>query len=96
MIFLLLFSSNIAWSQTIPADSLKLKFPTKDNYTSPVFGKDNFFLGNPQNVKKTVEYDPKTQKYIIKEMIGDKLIKAPLYLTFKEYQALEEKNIPDS
>lgn len=97
IIFLLLLSGSYSWAQnTQPVDSLKIKYPVKDTYITPLSAKDNFFLGNPQNVKKTVEYDPKTQKYIIKELVGDKLIKPPLYLTFKEYQALEEKNIVNS
>ena len=95
-IFSLLFYSNDVYSQAKPADSLKLKYPVKDSYTTPVFGKNSLFLDNPQNIKKTVTYDPVTKKYVVKEMIGDKLYKAPLYLTFKEYQALEEKNIINS
>jgi cell surface protein SprA len=77
-------------------DSLKLQYPTKDFYTTPAFGKSNLFLDNPQSIVKTVTYDPITKKYIVKETLGGKLIKVPQYLTFKEYQALEQKNIIDS
>ncbi|MBK0381580.1 cell surface protein SprA [Pedobacter sp. SD-b] len=96
MISLLLAVSISAFSQSSPPDSLKIKYPVKDNYVTPFTGSDGLFLRNPQNVKKTVEYDPKTKKYIVKEMIGDQMIKPPLYLTFKEYQQLEEKKIIDS
>ncbi len=92
----MLVIGEISFAQTIPADSLKLKYPVKDDYITPVFGKSGLFLDNPQNVKKTVDYDPITKKYIVKEMMGGKLIKPPLYLTFKEYQELEEKNIINS
>ncbi|MFC5283708.1 cell surface protein SprA [Pedobacter alpinus] len=83
---------SVAQKITTP-DSLRLKYPVKDNFTTPLFGKNNLFLENPQGIKKTVEYDPKTKKYLVKETIGGKLIKTPQYLTFKEYQQLEEKNI---
>ncbi|WP_449421120.1 T9SS outer membrane translocon Sov/SprA [Pedobacter psychrophilus] len=96
IISLLLITSLGVFSQVIPQDSLKIKYPVKDNYITPFSGNNSLFFPNPQNIKKTVEYDPKTKKYIIKEMIGDKLIKPPLYLTFKEYQQLEEKKIIDA
>ncbi|RKD20380.1 cell surface protein SprA [Pelobium manganitolerans] len=83
----------VAQAQNLPADSLRLRYPVKDDYVTPFSGKSGLFLQHPQAVKKTVEYDPKTQKYIVKETLGGKLIKAPQYLTFKEYQALEEQNI---
>jgi cell surface protein SprA len=86
------FSSNVIAQISLP-DSLKVKYPVKDYFTTPAFPQNGLFLKNPQNVVKTVTYDPKTQRYIVKETIGGQLIKAPLYLTFKEYQALEEQNI---
>lgn len=79
--------------KTSSTDSLKLKYPVKDNFTTPLFGKSSLFLEHPQSIKKTVEYDPKTKKYLVKETLDGKLIKAPQYLSFKEYQELEEKNI---
>ncbi len=96
IIFSLLFMSSVGYAQTKIPDSLKLKYPVKDNFTTPAFGKNSMFFNNPQSIVKTVEYDPVTKKYIIRESIGGKLIKMPQYLTFKEYQALEEKNIIDS
>jgi cell surface protein SprA len=94
--FNLLLFSIAAFAQTDKKDSLKLKYPVKDSYTTPIFGNNSLFLGNPQNVKTTVEYDPITKKYIVKETVNGKLIKPPQYLTFKEYQALEEKHIINS
>lgn len=90
---LCLTTGAVAQAQNLPADSLRLRYPVKDDYVTPFSGKSGLFLQHPQAVKKTVEYDPKTQKYIVKETLGGKLIKAPQYLTFKEYQALEEQNI---
>jgi len=88
--------SNEAWSQSKTPDSLKLKFPVKDAAITPAFGKSSLFFDNPQSIIKTVTYDPTTKKYIVKETLNGKLIKTPQYLTFKEYQALEEKNIINS
>nr|WP_294898711.1 cell surface protein SprA [uncultured Pedobacter sp.] len=85
--------SNYAFAQNTQPDSLRLKFPVKDSYVTPFFGKEGIFLEHPQAIKKTVSYDPVTKKYIVKEMLGNKLIKVPQYLTFKEYQELEEKDI---
>lgn len=96
IIFQLLLLGNLALAQTNSSDSLKIKYPKKDTYTTPVFGGTSLFLDNPQAVKKTVTYDPVTKKYIVKETLNGKLIKIPQYLTFKEYQALEEKNIINS
>ncbi|HEX7365772.1 MAG TPA: cell surface protein SprA, partial [Pelobium sp.] len=88
--------SNYAFSQDSKADSLRLRYPVEDTYVSPFFGQQGMFLDHPQAVKKTVSYDPKTKKYVVKETIGDKLIKAPQYLTFQEYQKLEEQNMIDA
>lgn len=96
IIFSLLLMSNEAWSQSKTPDSLKLKFPVKDAAITPAFGKSSLFFDNPQSIIKTVTYDPTTKKYVVKETLNGKLIKIPQYLTFKEYQALEEKNIVNS
>lgn len=96
IIYLVLGLCNKSYAQISLPDSLKVKYPVKDYFTSPAFPSNGLFLKNPQNIKKTVEYDPKTQKYIIKESVNGQLIKAPLYLTFKEYQALEQQNIINS
>ena len=72
-----------------PADSLKLKYRFKDSYATPFLVPTEFSLKNPENIKRTVEYDPKTNLYVIKETVGGKLYRLPQYLTFKEYQEIE-------
>lgn len=82
---------------TNPADSLKLKYPIKDNFVTPPFTTTRGFnLSDPDNIVRTVEYDPKTNRYIVKEMVGGQLYRLPQYLTFKEYQALELKRVQES
>lgn len=72
-----------------PADSLKLKYRFKDSYATPFLTPKEFSLKPPENLKRTVDYDAKNNRYIIKEMLGDKLYRLPQYLTFKEYQQIE-------
>lgn len=76
-----------------PADSLKLKYRFKDSYATPFFVPTEFSLNPPENLKRTVEYDAKNNRYIIKEMLGNKLYRQPQYLTFKEYQQIELEKI---
>lgn len=96
MIFSLLTLSDVAFSQSDKKEAPKLKYPVNDTYTAPIFGSSSLFLDNPQNVKTTVDYDPVINKYIIKQTVNGKLIKPPIFLTFKEYQDLEKQNIVNS
>ncbi len=92
----LIFSaSSLAFSQktTSKSDTSKLKYPLKDNTYTPIYDFKGFNFNNPANIQRVVEYDPKSNRYIIKDMIGDKLYRPPQYLTFKEYQAIEQQKI---
>ncbi|MBB4078960.1 cell surface protein SprA [Lewinella aquimaris] len=42
-------------------------------------------LQDPASVEKTVEYDPVTGRYIVRERLGDIDFRPPTYLTFDEY-----------
>ncbi|MCP9234446.1 cell surface protein SprA [Lewinella sp. JB7] len=42
-------------------------------------------LQDPAAVEKTVEYDPATGRYIVRERLGDIDFRPPTYLTFDEY-----------
>jgi cell surface protein SprA len=74
-----------------PGDSLK--YPLKDPIGDFVTDKPNnpFYLPDPANIVKDVEYDPTTNKYIITEKVGGEDIKEPMYLTYDEYLAYTEK-----
>ena len=64
--YLFIASAALAQNNT-SNDSLKIKYPVKDTRTTPVFGRGGgLFLKNPENIKRTVVYDPLTKKYIIK------------------------------
>ncbi len=50
-----------------------------------------FDLLDPEEVVKQVEYDPVTNTYILKEMIGTEYYRAPTVMTFDEYLAWKSK-----
>jgi cell surface protein SprA len=54
--------------------------------------KDPFYLSDPANIQKNVEYDPISGKYVVTEKVGDMNIKDPTYLTYDEYLKYTEKN----
>ncbi|MBS1595466.1 MAG: cell surface protein SprA [Bacteroidetes bacterium] len=74
-------------------DSPTLKYPMTDRQGDHVTDtkKDPFYLPDPANVKKDVEYDPVTGKYVVTEKVGDVDIKEPMYLTYEEYLKYTEK-----
>ncbi|MXV51753.1 cell surface protein SprA [Pedobacter sp. HMF7647] len=72
-------------------DSLKLRYPFKDTQQLDLNPKPGFFLPNPSNIQRTVEFDPITKQYIIREKIGDHLYRPPQYLTIGEYQKYESE-----
>ncbi|MFN8277447.1 MAG: cell surface protein SprA [Chitinophagales bacterium] len=74
-----------------PGDSLR--YPIKERAGDHVTDKTKnpFYLKDPSNIKKDVEYDPATNRYIVTEKVGDVNIKEPLYLTYDEYLKYTEK-----
>lgn len=67
--------------------------PIKDRYEDFLNSKKTnpFDLKDPNNVEKTVEYDPITGRYIIQEKIGDDYFRPPTYMTFDEYMEYRRK-----
>jgi len=77
---------------------VKNRYPMKDRQgdfvtTQP---KDPFYLQDPKNVVKSVEYDPQTGQYILTEKIGDQNYRPPTYLTYDEYLKFTEKQERDA
>jgi hypothetical protein len=79
--------------EPIAPDSPTLVYPIKDREGDFITDKPNnpFYLADPGNIKKDVEYDPTTGKYIVTEKVGDVDIKEPIYMTYEEYLAYTEK-----
>lgn len=62
-------------------------FPVEDRFEDFINSSSSnpFDLNDPKDVKKTVEYDPTSNLYIVTEKIGDDYYRPPTYLTFSEY-----------
>ena len=81
--FICLFTSLLAHASS--PDSLK--YPIKDRngdfVTDPV--NNSVDLDDPANIVKTVEYDPETKLYVVRETVGGFAVRPPQYLTYDEY-----------
>lgn len=64
-----------------------LKFPITDHEEPLLKGEKPkaMDLNDPSNINKTIEYDPKENKYYFVEKVGDRNIRNPTYLTQEEY-----------
>nr|WP_224746314.1 cell surface protein SprA [Mucilaginibacter glaciei] len=51
------------------------------------------FLYDPPGLIRTVEYDPLTNMYILYERVGSLPYRAPQYLTYMQYLALQQKGV---
>lgn len=74
----------------IPADTLEL--PARVQPTVPVSSED--FMGskeyaadlrNPSNIKTEVVYDPESRMYVMRTLLGDRVISTPYMMTPEEY-----------
>lgn len=77
--------------------SIKLKYPIKDRQGNFVGdeNKNPFYLDDPSNIQKNVEYDPATNQYIITETIGNDFYRNPEYMSFEEFMEKENKKSED-
>lgn len=78
-------------------DSLQkdsLRFPISDRRGDPFSVKSNnpFNLSDTGFIKRSVEYDPKTKSYFIREKIGSLNYRKPSVLSFDEYLKIQNKN----
>lgn len=74
------------------ADSLRLPYPLKDTKSTDLDPK-GIYLQKPSNIQKTVEFDPATRRYIIREKIGEFLYRPAQYLTIEEYERYEAEQM---
>ena len=74
-----------------------LKYPIQDRRGDPFSNprRSSMDLHDPKNLKDSVEYDPKTQRYYIMERIGSSWYRTPTYLTFDEFMRLRAKQLED-
>ncbi len=59
--------------------------------TSTTFSLGEISLPDPNSIVAKYEYDPVTNRYIYREMLGDFNVKYPLFLTPDEFEALVEE-----
>ena len=72
-------------------DTIDLPLPFNDYTGNPFEETQNsgLFLGNPSNVKSSVQYDPATNTYIFSDSIGQFPYRRPTTLTLDEYRQYE-------
>ncbi len=70
-------------------DSIKLRYPFPDSKELELTKRPGFYLPNPSNIQRSVEFDPVTRRYVIREKVGEHLYRPPQYLTIEEYQRYE-------
>ncbi|MEI6264075.1 MAG: cell surface protein SprA [Sphingobacteriia bacterium] len=70
-----------------------LRFPISDRRGDPFSNsnKNPFDLNDTSLIKKSVEYDPKTKSYFIKEKIGSTIYRKPTTLQFDEYWRIQNQ-----
>lgn len=81
-----MYSISDSYAQT-DSSEINLKYPIQDRNTDFLITKPSTTLDlkDPGIVNKQVEYDPKTNKFIVYEKIGDNYYKTPTYMTYDEY-----------
>lgn len=89
----LLAGQAIAQNTAAKKDTTKLVYPFQDSKTIQLNRPAGVILPNPSNIKKSVEFDPISKRYIIREKIGDRLYREPQYLSIEEYQKYENQLI---
>lgn len=83
----------LAQNTTGSKDTTKLLYPFKDSKTLQFKPQTGIILPNPSNIQRSVEFDSVLKLYIIREKIGERLYRAPQYLTIEEYQRYENELI---
>ena len=81
-------TTNSPLPDTIVKDSsIKLRYPIqqKEPYIPGTGGDNPLYLKTPKNVKSDVEYDPKSQDYILKNKIDTFNFSPPEYVPFQDY-----------
>ena len=71
-----------------PPDTVSsgLRYPINDDpFYSPTYQESPLYLSRPSNIETNVEYDPRTNTYILTEKIGDQDYSRPVEMTPEEY-----------
>jgi cell surface protein SprA len=90
LLTLILSAATSVYGQNDP-DSTKLPYPINNPYDPTGNGRQSFDLGDPKSVQKTIVYDPKTGKYVFKEVIGGLDYRRSSMMTLDEYIEYERQ-----
>ncbi|WP_316735264.1 cell surface protein SprA [Pedobacter aquatilis] len=72
---------------------LKNNFSLREKQLLGLSPTTNPFYPLPNGLKRTVEFEPKTKRYIVKDLVGDKYVTSIQYLTIDEYQRLVNSEV---
>lgn len=85
-----LFPEPVQQTDTTKTDTTKvnLKYPFRDRYADPFSSQQKespFFLKDPSNIKRTIEYNPETGNYEVVEKIGEHYFRPPSEVRFQDF-----------
>lgn len=88
------FAQRVTPSNQSSTDSLKIPYRFKDY---PFLNLPKTYapvtLDAPSNIEREVVYDTESQRYIIREKLGTKMFRPPIYMTLEEYKDYEFKRM---
>ncbi|HAN19142.1 MAG: cell surface protein SprA [Bacteroidetes bacterium GWC2_33_15] len=79
---------NNAFTLNLPPDTIDLPFPFKDSeeYNPRLTEEESpLFLGEPENIEESVEYDPETNEFIVSKKAGSVDYRPSSRMTYDEY-----------
>lgn len=69
-----------------------LRFPINQSFDPAATQKQSFDLGDPTSLQQQIVYDPKTDKYVFREVLGNGLFyRNPSVMTLQEYLQYEQQ-----
>jgi len=81
----------ILFQEQVPDTTLTYPFGDEWGYPTLPAQESGLYLKNPPNITSEVEYDPKTNQYLLKRKIGNLDYRPPVTLSFDEYLNYNEK-----
>lgn len=92
-IFIFWGISNFSLAQQVE-DSLRLPYPINPSNPNPYSkqkASSNLNLKTPKNMRTEVEYDEKSNQYIIRQKVGNTNVGVPYIMSFDEYKKYDVK-----
>jgi len=88
------YAQRLTPANQIVADSLKVPYRFKD---FPFLNLPKTYnpvsLTSPSNIEREVVYDTESQRYIIREKLGSKMYRPPIYMSLAEYKDYEFRRL---